>query len=108
MRSMMSTEDDERRGIPPDLLQMWEEEEAAVKAKHGEPVAPEPKDRLFNDLLWDHQWYMVSLQLAASTACTESSESPNRVSGRIFGPKLGRIFGRNCFGRHFGFRLPNL
>ena len=39
---------------------MWEEEEAAVKAKHGEPVAPEPKDSQFNDLLWDHQWYMVS------------------------------------------------
>ena len=48
-----------RRGIPPDLLQMWEEEEAAVKAKHGEPVAPKPEERLFNDLLWDHQWYMV-------------------------------------------------
>jgi len=29
----------------------------------------------------------------------EISESPKRVSGRIFGPKLGRIFGRN-----FGFR----
>ena len=61
MRSMMSAagDDEMRRGIPPDLLQMWEEEEAAVKAKHGEPVAPKPEERLFNDLLWDHQWYMV-------------------------------------------------
>ena len=57
---MRSSGEDERRGIPPDLLQLWEEEEAAVKAKHGETAAPEPKERLFNDLLWDHQWYMVS------------------------------------------------
>ena len=28
------------------------------------------------------------------------SESPKQVSGRIFGPKLGR----NCFGKNYGFR----
>ena len=74
MRSMVSAEgvdeDDARRGIPPDLLAMWDEEEAAVKAKHGEAVAPKPKDRLFNDLLWDHQWYMVRLSYCTYTAST--------------------------------------
>ena len=31
-------------------------------------------------------------------------ESPKRVSGRTFGRKLGRIFGRNCFGKKYGFQ----
>ena len=66
---MRSSGEDERRGIPPDLLQLWEEEEAAVKAKHGEAAAPEPKERLFNDLLWDHQWYMVSQRFTVSLSC---------------------------------------
>ena len=68
-----NAEDNERRGIPPDLLQLWDEEEAAVKAKHGEAAAPEPKERLFNDLLWDHQWYMVSRSICTRwSICSDS------------------------------------
>lgn len=44
------------RGIPPKLLQLWDEEE---EASQNEEAPPRPKNHYFNDELWDHQWYMV-------------------------------------------------
>ncbi len=50
-------EDDEddagRRGIPMDLLRLWDEEDGR------EDEDDVNKNRLFNDELWGHQWYMV-------------------------------------------------
>ena len=47
--------EEQERGIPPELLKMWDEEEA----KYGNRSLPNPNNRIFNDLFWDHQWYMV-------------------------------------------------
>ena len=46
-------DDDILKSIPEDLLELWNEEEAL---EH--PEKPVKKDDLFNDELWDHQWYL--------------------------------------------------
>ena len=49
---------EDERGIPARLLALWDEEER--KYGKGDQKPPNPRDSEFNDLLWDHQWYMVS------------------------------------------------
>ncbi len=46
----------EERGIPPYLLALWQEEENKAR-KQG--ALKKAQKSFFNDLLWDHQWYMV-------------------------------------------------
>eukprot|EP00095_Tigriopus_kingsejongensis_P012220 maker-scaffold528_size145933-snap-gene-0.25 protein:Tk12220 transcript:maker-scaffold528_size145933-snap-gene-0.25-mRNA-1 annotation:"prohormone convertase 1" len=50
------TEKEDPRGIPARLLKIWEEEKAKYGA--GDQLPPNPGTSPFNDLLWDHQWYM--------------------------------------------------
>ena len=50
--------DDGERGIPPDLLDLWDEEDRKNAEKDGKAL-PQQKRGMFNDNLWDHQWYMV-------------------------------------------------
>ena len=45
--------DDELKSIPEELLELWKEEEAL-----DNPEQPVAKDDMFNDELWDHQWYL--------------------------------------------------
>ena len=41
------------KSIPEELLELWNEEEA-----YDHPEGPRRKDEMFNDELWDHQWYL--------------------------------------------------
>jgi len=45
--------DEQMKSIPQELLDLWKEEEAL-----DNPKAPVAKDEMFNDELWDHQWYL--------------------------------------------------
>ena len=52
----------------------------------------------------DYTCLNLSIILLWSYNSPTYSESPKWVSGRIFGPEIGRIFCRNCFGINYGFR----
>ena len=41
------------KSIPDDLIELWNEEDAM-----DEVQMPARKDDMFNDELWDHQWYL--------------------------------------------------
>ena len=41
------------KSIPEDLIELWNEEDAM-----DEVQMPARKDDMFNDELWDHQWYL--------------------------------------------------
>ncbi|XP_023333546.1 neuroendocrine convertase 1 isoform X2 [Eurytemora carolleeae] len=41
------------KSIPAELLELWREEE-----NYNKPELPKQKKELFNDELWDHQWYL--------------------------------------------------
>ena len=41
------------KSIPEDLIQLWQEEAAL-----DQPAEPAARDEMFNDELWDHQWYL--------------------------------------------------
>jgi len=45
--------EDQLKSIPEELLKLWREEEAL-----DNPGIPITKDEMFNDELWDHQWYL--------------------------------------------------
>ncbi len=47
------------RGIPMDLLALWDKEEERRSAGRGRSPLPRAQaPPMFNDELWDHQWYM--------------------------------------------------
>ena len=50
------------RGIPPELLALWDEEDKKNAEKAGKSL-PQQKFGLFNDKLWDHQWYMQDTRM---------------------------------------------
>lgn len=45
--------DKKLKSIPEDLIELWQEEAAL-----DEPLQPVTRDEMFNDELWDHQWYL--------------------------------------------------
>ncbi len=63
-------ESDDLRGIPADLLALWDAEEKRNGKYNVEPA--NTNDNMFNDLQWKDQWYMVSKVFGIFTASKNS------------------------------------
>ena len=73
--------DDGERGIPPDLLELWDEEDKKNAEKAG-TFLPQQKRGMFNDNLWDHQWYMVRGLILQAFECLQSTSIYFQFSAR--------------------------
>ena len=46
------------RAIPADLLALWREEAELEAGRGGRRGPVQDREQLWNDELWDHQWYL--------------------------------------------------